>query len=34
MDGLSLQTVARDRSCLFRNIGILMEDEGQDNKLR
>jgi hypothetical protein len=24
----------RDNNCLFRNIGILMEDEGQDNKLR
>jgi hypothetical protein len=34
MEGLSVQTVARDGNCLFQILSILLEDEGQYNKLR
>jgi hypothetical protein len=34
MDRLSAQTVAKDRNCLYQSLGILLEDEGQYNKLR
>jgi hypothetical protein len=34
MDGLSVQTVAREEKCLFRSLTLLLEDEGQYNRLR
>jgi hypothetical protein len=34
MDGLSAQTVARDRNCLFQSLSLLLDDEGQHNRLR
>jgi hypothetical protein len=34
MEGLSLQTIALEENCLFRSVNILLEDEGQYNKLR
>jgi hypothetical protein len=34
MEGLSLQTIVLEENCLFRSVNILLEDEGQYNKLR
>jgi hypothetical protein len=33
MEGLSLQTVARDGHCLLRSFSLLLEDKNQYNRL-
>jgi hypothetical protein len=34
MDGLSVQTVAKEGNCLLRSLSLLLEDEGQQSRLR
>jgi hypothetical protein len=33
IDVLSVQTVTRDRSCVFQSLSLLLEEEGQYNRL-